>query len=330
MTMIRTVQTVVFLVLQLAMLPLSIGGYLYAVVKTVRYGKQHGTSVTATSILGGRWIMHVFGTREDEATFKITGTLPFMSSAANYVMFLPAILAHRLTGYIPGMAKSVPPEKASITTLVSSRTPIFDEIIERNLGEMEQMVVLGAGYDTRTFKYGKNLDVSAFELDQPETQNSKLEALKAAGLETEGITFIPVNFNHESWADKLADSSFDPAKRTLWLWEGVTLYLDEEIVKKTLKDILGLSASGSHIAFDFYSKAFVSFEGSALLRIAGKQMLKAAGEPLKYGIDTKTDAQHNVETLLHETGYALESLTLLGKNTAKNNPFAGIVEAVVK
>jgi hypothetical protein len=59
-------------------------------------------------------------------------------------------------------------------------------------------------------------------------------------------------------------------------------------------------------------------------------MLKMSGEPLKYGIDTKDNAEENVERLLSETGFSLASFVLLGKDTLKVKPFAGVVEAVVK
>jgi methyltransferase (TIGR00027 family) len=328
--MTKIFQVMIFIIIQFSLLPVTLAGYIYSVVQTMSYAKKKGVSMTATSVLGGRWIMHVFGTREDEATRKIATVLPFMSSTGWWMTMGPAYLAHRICGYTPKLALPVAPEKASLYTLVNSRSPLFDSIMERRLDQVDQVVVLGAGYDTRAIKYCKERAMAAFELDQAETQNIKVAALKTAGVDIEWLTFIAVDFNNDVWVDKLIESGFDTTKRSFFLWEGVTLYLDEEIVKQTLKDIAKTSGSGSVVAFDFYSKAFINFESSPLLKMYAKRMLKMSGEPFKYGIDTKDNAEENVERLLSETGFSLASFVLLGKDTLKVKPFAGVVEAVVK
>ena len=61
-----------------------------------------------------------------------------------------------------------PPDGAeTVADLVVARTLYFDRILERVLPEVEQFVLLGAGYDTRA--YGPLLPdgVACFELDQP-------------------------------------------------------------------------------------------------------------------------------------------------------------------
>jgi len=80
--MVKFTQTLVFFVLQLVLLPFSIAGYVYAAIKAARYAKATGASMTATSILGGRWIMHRFGVREDFATVALLKHLPFVSPVA--------------------------------------------------------------------------------------------------------------------------------------------------------------------------------------------------------------------------------------------------------
>ena len=167
---------------------------------------------------------------------------------------------------------------------------------------MGQVVFMGAGFDTRAFKYCKGKNIKVFELDKENTQNCKIEALKKAGIDHEWITFVPIDFNQESWVDKLIENGFDTSKKTFFLWEGVTLYLEEESVKQTLKSMAKSSGKGSVITFDFYSKAFVTGEGSFLTKVLwkyyGKNVLKMTGESLKFGIDTTTNPKENVESLL--------------------------------
>ena len=127
--------------------------------------------------------------------------------------------------------------------------------------------------------------------------------------------------------DKLIDHGFDTSKKTFFLWEGVTGYLEEEIVKQTLKAVAESSGKGSVITFDFYSKAFITGEESFIMKYSLKT-LKITGETFKFGIDTKENPRENVETLLREVGLTLGEFSLLGKTTEKVKPFGGLVEAV--
>jgi len=195
---------------------------------------------------------------------------------------------------------------------------------------MDQVVFMGAGFDTRAFKYCKGKNVKVFELDQENTQKYKIEALRKAGIDYEWITFVPIDFRQESWVDKLIENGFDTSKRTFFLWEGVIPYLEEESVKQTLKAVANSSGKGSVITFDFYAKSFITGtgEGSFIMKYYGKPLLKMAGEPWKFGIDTTKNPRENVETLLKEAGLTLGELSLMGKTTEKVKPFGGLVEAV--
>ena len=67
----KMLQFIVFLIIQLALLPLTIIGYVYIVVKAVLYAKKHGISVTTTNPLTARWTLHIFGLRKDEDGTKM-------------------------------------------------------------------------------------------------------------------------------------------------------------------------------------------------------------------------------------------------------------------
>jgi len=326
--LVKMVQFIVFLIIQLPLLPLTIIGYIFSVVKALLYTKKHGISGTATSPLTSRWILHVFGSREDEGGAKMISSLPFMSGAGLWLMMGPAYIANRICGYIPGIARIPEPEKVSLTSLVKYKTGFFDRIMEKNIDSMDQVVLMGAGFDTRAFKYCKGKDIKVFELDEENTQNCKIEALRKAGIEHEWITFVPIDFNQESWVDKLIENGFDTSKKTFFLWEGVTLYLEEESVKQTLKAVAKSSGKGSVITFDFYSKAFITGEGSFIMKYYAKPVLKMIGESPKFGIDTTTNPKESVESLLSEAGLTLGELRLMGKTTEKVKPIGGLVEAV--
>ena len=201
--------------------------------------------------------------------------------------------------------------------------------MERNIDQVEQVVIMGAGYDLRVLKYGGGRNIKVFELDQPLTQNMKIEALKKAKINHDLITYIPIDFNNESWSDKLLVYGFDTKKKTFFLWEGVTPLLSEEVVRHTLHTITSISPKGSVISFDYFSKSVVKGESSRSMEQLGK-LLKKTGEELLFGIDTSGDASEETEKLLKECGFTLKNLTLFGKKTKKENPFLGVVEAVIE
>ncbi len=320
----KMIQFTIFAIIQLALLPLSIIGYIFLVVKVLLYSKKHGISATTTNPLSSRWVLHIFGLREDEDGTKMISSLPHMSGVGLWLMMGPSYIANRICGYIPSLAKIPEPEKASLMSFVNSRTEFFDKLMEKYIDSMDQVVFMGAGFDTRAFKYCKEKNIKVFELDKENTQNCKIEALRKAGIEHDWITFIPIDFNQESWVDKLIDNGFDTSKKTFFLWEGVTLYLEEESVKQTLKAAAKSSGKDSIIIFDFYSKAFITGEGSFIMKYYGKKALKMTGENLKFGIYISTNPKENVETLLKEAGLTLGEFRLMGEN----GEIGGLVEAV--
>jgi methyltransferase (TIGR00027 family) len=321
-------QFIVFLIIQIPLLPLTIIGYIFAVAKALLYGRKYGISFTATNPLSARWFLHVLGEREDEAMVEMISSLPYVSTVGLWLIYGPAFIAHRICGYTPKLARFLEPEKASLMSLVSCRTGFFDKIMEKNIDTMDQVVFMGAGFDTRAFKYCKGKNVKVFELDQENIQNHKIKALKKAGVDYEWIIFVPIDFRQESWIDKLVENGFDTLKKTFFFWEGVTGYLEEESVKQTLKAVAESSGKGSVITFDIYAKAFITGESSFIMKYYGKPFVKMAGEPWKFGIDTTENPREEVETLLQEAGLTLGELSLMGKTTEKVKPFGGLVEAV--
>ncbi|MDM8538112.1 SAM-dependent methyltransferase [Desulfobacterales bacterium HSG17] len=137
---------------------------------------------------------------------------------------------------------------------VIARTKIFDHFFNEALDEkVEQIVFLGAGYDSRSYRFGERLDATkVFELDIPVIQKHKRECLSNANIEIPAqVSFVPINFNTESIADALLSTDFDKDKKTFFVWEGVTPYLSAEAVDATLAFVSANSRSDSTIAFDY-------------------------------------------------------------------------------
>jgi methyltransferase (TIGR00027 family) len=155
------------------------------------------------------------------------------------------LFAHRVSGYVPRAFRypfegDVPPHYEA-----SAGVTFFDGVVERHLPGMAQFVILGAGFDTRAFRPPANAHGRSFEVDAPKTQAIKRESLNQAGINVTGVTFIAADFEKEDWLAKLVDAGFDLAKPTLFLWEGVMMYLHKEAVETTLRNIARPPAAAS-------------------------------------------------------------------------------------
>ena len=127
---------------------------------------------------------------------------------------------------------------------------VFESVAENGI---EQILIFGAGYDSRGIRlYNQEKGFRVFELDAPETQKAKIGQLKKRGISiNRNMVFISIDFNKESLRDKLIESGFDRNKKSLFVLEGLTMYLEREAVDSTFKIIDEFSASGSEIVFDY-------------------------------------------------------------------------------
>ena len=135
-----------------------------------------------------------------------------------------------------------------------ARTAYFDNLFVNALNKnIPQIVLLGAGYDTRAYRFAKlNNSTKIIELDAPTTQNRKKKCLGKSKIEiSSDVVFNSIDFNRESLKIVLEKAGYDNNKKTLFLWEGVSYYLDPESVNATLELVRNYSHNESIIAFDY-------------------------------------------------------------------------------
>jgi methyltransferase (TIGR00027 family) len=133
------------------------------------------------------------------------------------------------------------------------RTKYFDAIFQKAIqNEFDQILILGAGFDSRGIRFlPENSVLKVFELDVPITQNAKIAQFKKRQIKIHpNITFIPIDFNKETLKDKLTDYGFKKNKKTLFLMEGLLMYLSEQAVDSTFQMIDEFSTKNSEIVFD--------------------------------------------------------------------------------
>lgn len=127
-----------------------------------------------------------------------------------------------------------------------------------------QLVVLGAGLDTRAFRLDSLANVDVFEVDHPATQaykRRKCESLLAHDLHARSLTFVPVNFEKDSLASALQRAHFRADSPAVWAWEGVVMYLTDDAVRSTLGDIGTCSCPGSVVVVNYHEPAEIGREG---------------------------------------------------------------------
>jgi len=305
--------------------PAILVGYVLWIGKAYA-GRKSGVSGTAQGPLSARWFQHRLGTRRDEAAHRLLMALPGVSPLAVRLVFGPMLWAHRLSGYVPPAFRYPFEGDVSLQNQASARQTFYDSVVERSLADVAQLVILGAGFDTRAFRLPKETRVRAFEVDTPKTLGLKQEVLKKAGVDPAGVTFVAADFEKEDWLSRLVEAGFD-AKPTLFLWEGVTPYLDRAAVEDTLRKIAG-TAQGSILAFDYFTTEVLESRSLSLRTV--RASLRAGGEPLKFGIDSTPPSSERAAELLRSCGLSPGEQHTVGPELDGKRAWGGFATAIVK
>lgn len=138
------------------------------------------------------------------------------------------------------------------------RTRYIDDAVQAALSQgIEQLVILGAGLDTRPYRLPGMEHVKVFEFDLPAAQSDKKKKiLKYLGRLPDNVTFVPIDFDTQSLETVSARTTFDPSRPVMFIWEGVTQYITEEAVRRTLS-FVGKSAPGSIIVCTYVLKSII-------------------------------------------------------------------------
>lgn len=179
------------------------------------------------------------------------------------------------------------------------RTRYIDEVVTGLVeGGTMQVVILGAGLDTRAFRMPVLAGATVLELDLPGTQQYKVERLRGVPALAAQVRFIPTDFTAEPLGDVLVAAGLDRTRPVLFVWEGVTQYLPEAAVRSTLACI-GASVPGSALVFTYVRRGIV--DGSTPDGWSdGQRPRLNASEPWIFGLEPG-----EVPGLLHSYGLSL-------------------------
>jgi methyltransferase (TIGR00027 family) len=167
------------------------------------------------------------------------------------------------------------------------RTRYIDDVLKRSLeAGIQQVVILGAGFDSRAYRIAGMDQVRVFEVDLPGTRKLKQVRLeKVLGAVPENVTLIGMNFDQQDLGEVLRAAGFQKGERTLFIWEGVTQYLTAEAVTHTLEFVSSGSGVGTAIVFTYVRRGII--DGTDRPEWMGSFLTFAekVGSPMIFGID---------------------------------------------
>jgi len=169
---------------------------------------------------------------------------------------------------------------------IIGRERYIDDFLKSALTQgLEQVVILGAGFDSRAYRIEGIDKTKVFEVDHPATQKIKLQRLNQfISPLPSNITFVAVDFNTQTLKERLFASGYDERKKTLFIWQGVTMYLTTTGVDSTLAFIANHSGEGSTVIFDyFYSQSLGKGAPTGARNVI--RIARALGENIEFGIE---------------------------------------------
>ena len=152
-------------------------------------------------------------------------------------------------------------------------------------GDTKQLVVIGAGFDTLSLRLSVALpECRMIEIDHPATQKAKTAALGEFELLTGSCHFLPADLSTESLASALARCpAYDSHSATLFIAEGLTMYLDEANIRALLEGVLS-QAAGSELVFTYMDESSPGKFDFQNERIATSWWLALCGERFTWGV----------------------------------------------
>jgi methyltransferase (TIGR00027 family) len=258
-------------------------------------------------------------------------------------LFHDPYAVHFLDPGLPGWIASHPAEAHALTeewekkmpgwrNAIRARIRYFDDTAKWEAGAgLEQLVIPGAGYDTRAYRMDGLRKLNMFEIDRAETIKFKTGIVaKLFGSLPEHVAYIPADLNAENLKEDLFRAGYSSQKKTLFLLEGLVMYMPRDAVCELLVFIRENSLPGSRVLFDclpeFMVDGTIDREGSGFIR----NYTHVIGEPFRFGLPEGTAgsflAQQGFDDISVLTGEDFRRLYFTGQQ--ENQTVSGLMSVV--
>ncbi len=165
---------------------------------------------------------------------------------------------------------------------------------------IRQVAVIGAGYDSRPWRIPGD-GVQFFELDHPATQQDKVRRAPQPG-----PVYVQSDLTTEDAVASLLDCGFDPSLPAIFILEGLTMYLSEDVVRRQLQLLGRMSASRSRLAIDFYPPSNVGTARNHRQLRVQRLARSGSGESFKLALERSQAAG-----LVQASGWNIDEVTSL-------------------
>ncbi len=215
----------------------------------------------------------------DKRLFDDRFAVGFLGASLRQVARLSAV-----AGLGPALVRAIDRLWPGARTSGTARTRLIDDWIGDSVSAgTKQIVILGAGFDSRAWRLSALGALPVFEVDHPATSAEKRRRMASMNADISRVRFVAIDFNRQRLPTTLAAAGFDGTKRTAVVWEGVSNYLASEAVDSVLRWVAGL-APGSRLIFTYVHEEVLNnpaaFEGAErILRSVAR-----AGEPWTFGL----------------------------------------------
>jgi methyltransferase (TIGR00027 family) len=168
-----------------------------------------------------------------------------------------------------------------------ARTRLIDDLLVAALGEgVDQVVLLGAGFDCRAHRLPGIERTRVFEIDRPATLRAKQARLRRRLPRLpDHVVFVEADLEDQDLESALRVAGFSPIARSFFVWEGVTNYLTADAVDATLRRVAAVATPGSRLLFTYVHGGLldgsITFPGGRRL----SRTLRRIGEPWTFGLD---------------------------------------------
>ena len=184
---------------------------------------------------------------------------------------------------------------------IVARIRFIDEYLLDCLKEgFKQLVIIGAGYDTRAYRLSEVKDsLKVFEVDHPATQQVKILKIKEIfSTLPDHVIYVPVIFGVDRLDQNLLENGYNPELKTLFIVEGFLMYVPPPAVDGLLSFVVNASGPGSSIVADYFSDSVI--EGTSPLKEAQvlRQFVENEGAQLQFGIE-----ESKVEAFFKKKGF---------------------------
>jgi methyltransferase (TIGR00027 family) len=161
---------------------------------------------------------------------------------------------------------------------IAARTKFVDTHVERAISAgLRQVVICGAGYDDRALRF-RTAGVRFIELDHPATQADKARLLRDLGAGEPGVTLASVDFRTDDVGTVLEGAGHHAGEPSLFVVEGLLVYLDWPTCERLLAALAECAAPGSVLAVSLATHAD-GHDSAVVVAAANGRRRTAAAEP---------------------------------------------------